>query len=200
MVASGAFSSSTPASSAQLNETQAGLQAFAPEESAALATSQVDAGGTQVDNTGDRLSSFHSGAGAVYKNNSGFNWSSGTAGDGSSPWGFFINGLYVNSDRDSTSRESSFEADDFGVTGGIDYAFSDKFVFGVAFGYKNSDADIDSNGGTLDTDSTSYFAYWSLYPDDRWFVDAMVGFTDSDHDQDRNINYSIASVATPGAT
>ena len=46
MVASGALSSSTPASSAQLNETQAGLQAFAPEESAALATSQVDAGGT----------------------------------------------------------------------------------------------------------------------------------------------------------
>lgn len=46
VVASGALSSSTPASSAQLNETQAGLQAFAPEESAALATSQVDAGGT----------------------------------------------------------------------------------------------------------------------------------------------------------
>ena len=72
---------------------------------------------------------------------------------------------------------------------------------GVAFGYKNSDADIDANGGTLETDSNSYFAYWSIYPDDRWFIDAMVGYTDNDHDQDRSINYSIAGAgATAGTT
>ena len=199
VVASGIFGDG-PTSSGDL-EVQAGLQAMAPEEGAVLATSQVDAGEVQQKNIGDRMASFHTpgaSAGVVYKNNSGFNWSTGAAGDGSSPWGFFVNGLYVTSDRDSTSRESGFEADDFGFTGGIDYAFSDKFVFGVAFGYKNSDADIDANGGTLETDSTSYFAYWSIYPDDRWYVDAMVGFTDNDHDQDRNINYSIASATTPG--
>ena len=42
------------------SETQVGLLAFAPEEGAALATSQVDAGGTQVDNIGDRQASFRS--------------------------------------------------------------------------------------------------------------------------------------------
>ncbi len=133
-------------------------------------------------------------------NNSGFNWSTGAAGDGESRWGFFVNGLYVNSDRDSTSRESGFDADDWGVTGGIDYAFSDKLVFGVAVGYKDSDADIDANGGDLETESTSYFAYWSLYPDDRWYVDAMVGYTDNDHDQNRNINYSIAGFGPAAGT
>ncbi len=201
---SGPSGPSSPSSSSLASEAQAGLQGMAPEEGAVLATSQVDAGETQMNNIGDRLSSFHGGGGAtglVYRNNSGFNWSSGAAGDGASPWGFFINGLYVTSDRDSTSRESGFEADDFGVTGGIDYTFSDKFIFGVAFGYKNSDADIDANGGTLETDSNSYFAYWSLYPDDRWYVDAMVGYTDNDHDQDRGINYTIAGAgATAGTT
>ena len=185
--------------SSQESEAQDGMQAMAPEEDAVIASSQVDAGSTQVDNIGDRLSAIRGGAstGLVYHNNSGFNWSTGAAGDNGSPWGFFVNGLYVYTDRDSTSRESGFEADDWGVTGGIDYAFSDKFVFGVAFGYKDSDADIDANGGDLETDSTSFFAYWSFYPDDRWYVDAMAGYTDNDHDQDRNISYTIAGL-TPG--
>lgn len=175
-----------------------GLQAMAPEEDAVIASSQVDASSGQQNNIGDRQASFRSPApsGVVYKHNSGFNWSTGAAGDGSSPWGFFVNGLYVNSDRDSTSRESGFESDDWGVTGGIDYAFSEKFIFGLAFGYKNADADVARNGGELETDSVSYFAYWSLYPDQHWFVDAMVGYTDNDHDQVRNVNYTIGGPGT----
>ena len=176
-----------------------GLQAMAPEEDAVIASSQVDSGSAQVDNIGDRMSAIRSGspaAGLTYLNRSGFNWSTGAAGDATSPWGFFVNGLYVNTDRDSTSREAGFEADDFGVTGGIDYAFSDKFVFGLAFGYKDSDADIDNNGGDLETESLSYFAYWSLYPDEFWYIDAMVGYTDNDHDQKRNVIYTITG-ATP---
>ena len=200
VAAAGTFASIRDSS--DQSDARDGLQGFAPEEGAVVATSKVDAGSAQVDNISDRQASFRSpgGPSVTYKNNSGFNWSSGAAGDGSSPWGLFVNGLYVTSDRDSTSRESGFEADDFGVTGGIDYTFSDKLIFGVAFGYKNSDADIDANGGTLDTDSNSYSAYWSIYPDDRWYIDTMVGYTDSDHDQGRSINYSIASATTAGVT
>ncbi len=100
------------------------MQAMAPEEDAVIASTQVDSGSAQVDNVGDRLSAIRGGGGPglVYRNNSGFNWSTGAAGDGASPWGFFVNGLYVTSDRDSTSRESGFESDDWGVTGGVDYA------------------------------------------------------------------------------
>lgn len=175
------------------NETaQDALQAMAPEEDAVIGSTQVDSGSAQIDNIGDRLSTIRGGnAGLVYKNNSGFNWSTGAAGDGTSPWGFFINGLYVSTDRDATSRESGFKSDDFGVTAGIDYAFTDKFVFGLAFGYKDSDADIDANGGKLESDSYSYFAYWSMYPNEFWYVDAMVGYSESDHDQTRNVNYTI---------
>ena len=173
-----------------------GLQAMAPEEDAVVASSQVDAGSAQMNNIGDRLSAIRGGAGAgiVYSNSSGFNWSGGAAGDGArSPWGFFINGLYVTSDRHSTARESGFESDDYGVTSGIDYTFSDKVVLGAAFGYKNSSADIDANGGNLDTDSYSYFIYGSLYPDEAWYVDAMVGYTDNDHEQKRNVAYTITA-------
>ena len=172
------------------------MHAMAPEEDAVIASSQVDAGSAQIDNIGDRLATIRggSGGGLAYRHNSGFNWSTGAAGDGALPWGFFVNGLYANVDRDGTSRESGFESDDFGVTAGIDYAFSDRLVFGLAFGYKDSDADIDNNGGDLESDSYSYFAYWSMYPDDFWYVDAIVGYTNNDHEQTRNIAYSIAAL------
>lgn len=175
------------------------LQAMAPEEDAVIASSQVDSGSAQIDNIGDRLSSLRGGGkgGLVFRNSSGFNWSTGAAGDGtSSPWGFFVNGLYVTSDRDSTSRESGFKSDDFGVTAGIDYTFSERFVLGFAFGYKDSDADIDANGGDLESDSYSYFAYWSLYPNEHWYIDAMAGYTENDHDQTRNVIYTIGGPGT----
>ncbi len=167
-----------------------GLQAMAPEEDAVVASSSVDSSSGHIDNVGNRISAAR-GASVAAAHSNGFNWSTGAAGDGSSPWGFFINGLYVSADRDATSRESGFESDDYGVTGGVDYTFSDKFIFGLAFGYKNSDADIDANGGELETDSVSYFAYWSIYPDDAWYIDAIAGYTDNDHDQVRNVIYTI---------
>ncbi len=181
------------------NTANGALQAMAPEEDAVIASSQVDSGSAQIDNIGDRLSSLRGGGGGglVFRNSSGFNWSTGAAGDGmSSPWGFFVNGLYVTSDRDSTSRESGFTSDDFGVTAGIDYTFSDRFVLGFAFGYKDSDADIDANGGDLESDSYSYFAYWSLYPNENWYIDAMAGYTENDHDQTRNVIYTIGGPGT----
>lgn len=179
-----------------------GMQAMANEEGAVVASSQVDAGSAQVDSIGQRLSTVRGGGGAglVYQPNSRFTWESGAAGDGTSPWGMFVNGIYVDSDRDSSSRESGFDGENWGVTGGIDYTFSEKFIFGAAFGYISADTDIKAGGGKVDTDSYSYFGYWSIYPDEFWYVDAMAGYTNNDHDQTRNINYSIAGAGATAGT
>ena len=146
----------------------------------------------------NHMSGLH--GGAVVHNPSGYNWAGGAAGDevAGSRWGFFVNGLYASSDRDTTTLESGFEADDFGVTAGLDYAVNDNFVIGAAFGYKNSDADIDMRGGNLDTDSYSFFGFFSYFPSELWYFDVMMGYTDNDHEQERNIIYSIASLTVPG--
>lgn len=177
-----------------------GLQAMGAEEDAAVASTQLDSSSGSTDAIGQRISSVRMGGqgatNALNQQTNGFDWSGGAAGEGgSSPWGFFVNGLYTTSDRDTTAREAGFDADDYGVTGGVDYNFADKVLIGAAFGYKDSDADIDNDGGKLDTESYSYFGYWSLYPDDYWFIDGMAGYTDNDHDQTRNIRYSIAALA-----
>jgi len=41
-----------------------------------------------------------------------------------SGWGGFFAGTYTNADRDSTDRESGYNADMWAVTGGIDYSWS----------------------------------------------------------------------------
>ncbi len=170
-----------------------GLQAMAPEEAAVVGTTQVDAASAQIDNIGARIANVRSGAtGATAYAAPRGGLLHGAAGDPArSPWGLFATGIYSRADRDATLRESGFEADDVGVTAGIDYNFADEVLLGVAFGYRNSDADIDRNGGTLDTDSYSAFLYWSLYPDEFWFVDAMFGYTQNDHDQQRTVAYQI---------
>ncbi len=172
-----------------------GLQAMAPEEDAAIASLEVDASSGHVDSIGGRLANVRGATpgAVVQRTGSGFQWNSLAAGDdAASRWGFFVNGLYNLTDRDATLRESGFEADDYGVTVGADYAFSDTFVFGLAFGYRDSDADIDGNGGNLESDSLSVFGYWSFYSGD-WYTDVMVGYTDSDHDQARNTIYAIGA-------
>ena len=187
----------------RLKEAQAGLQGVASEESLGLGTLEVDGAGSQMNNIGERILNVRGAAttGLVRGGESGFHWSGGAAGDGDNKWGFFVSGLYASSDRDSTDRESGFEADDYGFTAGLDYTPNEKMLLGVAFGYKSSDADIDANGGSLESDSFSGFAYFSFFPDENWYVDVMFGHTSNDHDQDRRLSWSIAGIgANAGST
>jgi len=175
-----------------------GLQAMAPEEGAVLATQQLDASGGDPQAVHDRLSSLRSGAGAglVQAGPRGFQISGLAAGEAGLPrWGFFLNGFYANSDRDTTLRESGFKADDVGVTAGIDYLASDRVTLGLAGVYKDSDADIKADGGSLDTESYSVFVYGSYVPADNWYLDTVFGYTANDHEQERTVAYTITAAS-----
>jgi outer membrane lipase/esterase len=80
----------------------------------------------------------------------------------------------------------------------VDYRFTDQFVLGAAFGYGNTDVEIDANGGALDTDAYSVSVYGSYYPTQAFYIDAIVSGGLNDHDQARSIRYDIASLTRPG--
>ncbi len=99
----------------------------------------------------------------------------GASGDEDSPFdkfGVFVNGNFGVGDKDGTDRELGFEYDSQGVTAGIDYRFTDNFVFGGTFGYNSIKSDFDASRGKLDLDGYSFSLYSTYYNDD-FYLDSI---------------------------
>jgi outer membrane autotransporter protein len=107
--------------------------------------------------------------------------------------GIFVNGIFGFGDKDTTSREAGFDFDTYGVTGGVDYRFTDNFVLGLAFGYTTTDSDFASARGQLDADAYTFSAFGTYYVG-RLYVDGIFSYSWNDFDSTRNIVYSIPSI------
>jgi outer membrane lipase/esterase len=118
--------------------------------------------------------------------------------------GIFVNGTFGFGDKDTTSREAGFDFDTYGVTGGVDYRFTDNFVLGLALGYTNTDSDFASARGKMDADAYTFSAFGTYYVG-RFYFDGIFSYGWDDYDSTRNIVYSIPSTdrfgnLVPGTT
>jgi outer membrane autotransporter protein len=115
--------------------------------------------------------------------------------------GAFINGSYSTGDRDDTDWADEFDFDTYGITGGIDYRFTDELVLGVAVSYHDVDADFDEkltvSGGSVEADGWAGTVYGTWYGE-RFYVDGLAGYAKSDYDVKRKI--LIPDATDPAAT
>ena len=111
--------------------------------------------------------------------------------------GVFANGNFSLGDRDRTDREAGFDFHTLGTTAGVDYRFTNNFILGGAFGYAFTDADLDTSGGSLDTNQYSGSLY-STYYFERFYVDGIVTIGWNTFDSRRNIIYSIPATTSQG--
>jgi|GEM_PF-920986 len=72
----------------------------------------------------------------------------------------------------STVNAAGFNLSSGGVTAGVDYRFSSKFVAGISIGYMNTSGSL-ANGGSVDVDGGRVGAY-ATYFDRGFHVDASV--------------------------
>jgi uncharacterized protein with beta-barrel porin domain len=188
--------------SGDVNGAREGLQAMANEEGAVIATTEVDASNVQMDTINSRLGNGGGGSGVTLEFN-GDQWLYGAptglaAGDtGATGLSVFVNISYGTGDRDTTPRETGFDLDSWGVTGGLEYSLSDQALVGVAAGYTNIDSDLDANSGSLSSDNYSFLGYVGYYPSDNTYLNAILGYSATDHDQKRTVAYSITSLFGP---
>ncbi|MDA2919961.1 autotransporter outer membrane beta-barrel domain-containing protein [Desulfobacterota bacterium AH_259_B03_O07] len=113
--------------------------------------------------------------------------------------GIFLNGDFTFGDKDQTSREAGFDFNIFAITAGVDYRFTDDLFLGLALSYRYNDIDLDSNGGSLDSNGISGSVYGSYYILDKFYIDGIISLGWVDFDTKRNINYSInGSELAPG--
>jgi len=105
--------------------------------------------------------------------------------------GLFVTGDLAWGDRDSSDIESGLDFKTHGVTVGLDYRFSDRFVLGAAIGYMDTHADLDNNSGDLDVRGYSLSLYGTYYTEDAYFVDFSATYGKNDFGQTRNLRYSL---------
>lgn len=126
----------------------------------------------------------------------------GASGDEESPFdrfGVFVNGNFSVGDKDRTSRELGFDFDSQGVTAGLDYRFSDNFVFGSAFGYNFTNSDFDQSRGNIDINGYNFSIYSTYYVKD-FYVDGIFTGGWNEYDTSRRINFGSIDQTGEGNT
>lgn len=107
-------------------------------------------------------------------------------------WGFFVNGDISVGDRDDRGKEVGFDFDSWGITSGVDYRFNNGLVLGGAVGYSAYEADLNQDGGTLDSESWTTQVYGTYDLTRNLYLDATVSISQMDFDQVRVIDLSGA--------
>ncbi|WP_379063683.1 putative Ig domain-containing protein [Mesorhizobium sp. UC74_2] len=72
-----------------------------------------------------------------------------------------------------------------GISGGVDYRFSPRFVGGVGFGYGRDSADIGDKGTRSEASALSVAAYGSYSPLANVFIDGLLGYSRLDFESRR---------------
>ncbi len=99
------------------------------------------------------------------------------------PYGVW--GSYSYTDYENDLSSTAFDGNSHGFLGGIDFAFWENTVFGLAFAYDHSDIDTTFNGGEQDADSYTIAPYFGALLSDILSIDFTVGYSKVDYDQFR---------------
>lgn len=149
----------------------------------------ISIGGLSFDINGKQLSS------AQLANLGQANIRGGSAGEDEglfgSRLGGFVTGTISTGDKDGTELDSGLDFSTTGVTAGLDYRFTERFVLGGAIGYMSTDSDLDNNGGKLDATGYTLTAYGTYYGADSYYIDFSAAYGANDFDQQRKVAYEL---------
>ncbi len=191
------------------------VRQLTPKQGPAQGTSSVETNKRQFDNITSRMAALRSGAtgmsvagltlqyqelslpGSLFTADSDTP-SGGSAGSDDTlligKLGIFINGRVSFGDKASSSNEIGFDLDTTGLTVGVDYRFTDKFVLGGAIGYADSETDFDNNRGSMDVNGYTLSVYSTYYHDENTYLDAIGSVGWSDFTNGRAVDIGISSI------
>ncbi|MEE9425982.1 MAG: autotransporter outer membrane beta-barrel domain-containing protein [Methylococcales bacterium] len=122
----------------------------------------------------------------------------GAAGIGdTSRLGIWGNGTFITGDVDTATNQLGFDFDNWGGTLGVDYRITNDLVTGLAFTYLNTDADVDSSAGNVESDSYTGSIYATYSHQSGFYVDGIASYGASDFEISRRIQYTLPTDAAP---
>lgn len=118
-------------------------------------------------------------------------------------WGLLLAPQYSKSKRVESNLENGFNADLMGLGMGLDYRFSNRFVFGALVSHVKDKATFLNSAGKLDTKSNTLTMYGTWLPSDNFSVDGYLGYGQIKLDSERHVVFGtvingIASGNTTG--
>jgi len=117
----------------------------------------------------------------------------GASADEVNSVGYFVSGLFGVGGHDQSVYEAGYDSFARGITAGLDYRITDKFVAGVAFGNNNSNIEVDNKGGYVDIGGYSLLAYTSYYLTAKSYVETVWSVHKNFLDTTRNLDYNVNS-------
>ncbi len=96
----------------------------------------------------------------------------------------FLSGQFEGLDRTTTRYETGYKSNVNGVTGGMDYRFSDWLVSGVAVNYTYWDGNFNNAGG-FQNKTIQPIIYLSILPTEKLFIDVMAEYGHQWRDKSR---------------
>lgn len=110
---------------------------------------------------------------------------------GFSRWGFFGSGTIGRESGDARNATPGYDLNVHGLTFGVDYRFTDQFVFGGAVGWTHQGTNLDGGVGSLKMDGWSLTAYGTWYQKNNWYLDGSVNWSHNNFDSKRAIVYTL---------
>ncbi|MEQ8859732.1 MAG: autotransporter outer membrane beta-barrel domain-containing protein [Pseudomonadales bacterium] len=132
----------------------------------------------------------------------------GNAGEAEGDLGFAWFGSvdYGFGDRDGSDNEDEYESDSYGVTIGLDYAFDNGLVLGLAGGYNDHEVDFDAvglsaqvdpvSGGSMDIETWTLSGFFDHHSGPV-YISGIFSYGDSEYDMERLIIVPASTAGSP---
>ena len=119
-------------------------------------------------------------------------------------WGIYTIGTGQTGDVDDTNEEIGFDFQTTGINVGADYYINKQLLAGVTLGYSSGDAELDDDGGQVDTDSLKVGVYATYFEDGSsekisgWYVNGYLGGGYNEYDFERTLSAGTISQTATG--
>ena len=111
----------------------------------------------------------------------------GTPYLGDQPWGVWGRGYGLGGDRETREGISGYQYSTYGTCFGLDYRFSEQWLFGLTTGFSRGDIDHARSSDTTDIDAT-HFGFYGSYEQPGGYIDFIADYADLDFETRRYVD------------
>jgi large repetitive protein len=139
---------------------------------------------------GQRCEQSANGAGGADSMAGTRNNAAANGNDGGTAFGAWVGGAIRSGNVDGRGGSSSVDFETDGISVGLDYRFSPRFVVGGGIGYGTDTSEIGNRDTQVEGKAYTAALYASFHPGEVFFLDGLFGYQSLDYDLRRTVAFN----------